>query len=219
MLKEKCLLVYSGGLDSTVLLYHLLNNGYNVSTITFDYGQKHKKELNSALYFTKLMSVPNQIVDMSFYSKLLLNNVITSKNDVPDGHYADEIMKKTVVPNRNLLFLTVAVGLAIDSKIDLVAIACHSGDHTIYPDCRPEFIDSANSTMSLGNWGGAKIISPFVNFTKTDIVRLGADLNVPMEKTWSCYKGWDLHCGTCGTCYERKESFELANVKDSTGYV
>ncbi|MCB1120019.1 MAG: 7-cyano-7-deazaguanine synthase, partial [Verrucomicrobiae bacterium] len=137
---------------------------------------------------------------------------------VPHGHYEEENMKSTVVPNRNMILLSVATGWAVSLKADCVSYAAHAGDHAIYPDCREEFADALDKTMRLADWQEIYLNRPFVSWTKADIVRRGAELNVPFEKTWSCYEGGDQHCGRCGTCIERREAFHLAGVADPTEY-
>jgi 7-cyano-7-deazaguanine synthase len=127
-------------------------------------------------------------------------------------------MKATVVPNRNMILLSVAAGWAISSEFDRLAYAAHSGDHAIYPDCRTEFADALDSAIRLADWREVSLYRPFVDHTKADVVTLGAELNVPFENTWSCYKGLDLHCGRCGTCVERREAFHIAEVSDPTAY-
>ena len=152
-------------------------------------------------------------------SDLLAGSALTSSEiEVPEGHYAEDNMKATVVPNRNMILLSVAAGWAISSKYDRIAYAAHSGDHAIYPDCRNEFAEALDGAIRLADWHEVSLYRPFVDMTKADIVSLGAKLGVPFEKTWSCYKGQDLHCGRCGTCVERREAFYLAGVDDPTTY-
>jgi 7-cyano-7-deazaguanine synthase len=213
------ILIYSGGLDSTVLLYKLLSEGFKVKCLTVNYGQKHKKEIESAKYFCSKLNVEHEIVDVSNITKLISSSSLTSNIEVPEGHYAEESMKSTVVPNRNMIMLSIAIGWAINIKYNYVAYAAHNGDHAIYPDCREEFVNHVSSAAELADWHPVKIIRPFINLSKTQIVKLGNELNVPMNNTWSCYKGNDLHCGKCGTCNERIEAFELAGIEDKTIYI
>jgi len=137
---------------------------------------------------------------------------------VPAGHYTNETMKLTVVPNRNMIMLSVAIGWAVSGKADAVAYAAHAGDHTIYPDCRPAFIEAIRQAAALCDWHRVELLTPFVGKTKRDIVRLGAELDVPFGQTWSCYVGGEVHCGRCGTCVERREAFKSAGVDDPTVY-
>ena len=141
---------------------------------------------------------------------------------MPDGHYTDKSMRATVVPNRNALMLDVAVAVAASTGCAGVAFGAHGGDHAIYPDCRPEFIAAFESAAKLANAGfvadGFRVWAPFLELSKSDIVRLGAGYGVPFDRTWSCYRGGELHCGSCGTCTERREAFTVAGVPDPTAY-
>ena len=212
----KKLLIYSGGMDSTVLLYELMSEGYDVSAIGFNYGQRHKKELDCAQVIASQMGVWFQIADLSNLANLLKGSSQTDDSvPVPEGHYAEESMKATIVPNRNMIMLAVAAGHAMSIKADSVLYAAHSGDHTIYPDCRPEFADALGHAIHLADWRKVNLERPFMGITKTDIARIGYDLKVPFEDTWSCYKGGAYHCGKCGTCVERKEAL---GEKDPTAY-
>jgi len=213
------ILIYSGGLDSTVLLYRLLASGRTVKALSIDYGQRHRKELISAARFCERLGIEQRIADLSSIAPLLAGSSQTSEIDVPDGHYAEESMKVTVVPNRNMIMLSLAIGWAVSLKYDSVAYAAHAGDHAIYPDCRPEFVDAMIAAAAVANWHPVAIDRPFMDLSKADIVQAGHRLRVPLEETWSCYKGHDVHCGRCGTCVERREAFELAGVPDATQYV
>lgn len=219
-MSKKCVVLLSGGLDSTVLLYTRLELGYDCYPLAILYGQRHEKEVLSAAVICKLLSLDLKRIDLSVLKELLPSS-LTGIGDVPDGHYADESMKSTVVPNRNMILLSVAAGYAQGIGSGFVAYAAHKGDHPIYPDCRPVFVESARETITLGTgWShdGVQLLAPFIRYTKADIVKLGETLGVPFELTWSCYKGGDIHCGVCGTCTERKEAFVVAKVKDRTVY-
>ena len=219
---KTAVLIVSGGLDSTVLAYHYAKQGYRLSLISFDYGQRHSKELKCAQRMAARLEAEHQLVDLSTLRNLLPGSSLTDDIDVPDGHYAAENMKSTVVPNRNAIMLAIAWGHAVAIGADVVAFGAHGGDHFIYPDCRPEFFQSAAECFTTANTGFGKaslrLEAPFLGMTKTGIVGLGDKLGVPFEDTWSCYKGDLLHCGTCGTCVERKEAFEQAAVVDPTDY-
>ncbi|MEM7790514.1 MAG: 7-cyano-7-deazaguanine synthase QueC [Verrucomicrobiota bacterium] len=215
----KTVLIYSGGLDSTVLLYHLLATGYEVQTLSVDYGQRHRCELKAAAAISSELGLQFRIADLSAVQPLLSGSSLTTPEiKVAEGHYTEENMKTTVVPNRNMILLALATGHAISIGAESVAYAAHSGDHAIYPDCRSEFADAMAAAIKLADWNEVELARPFVELTKADIVQRGAELNVPFEKTWSCYKGGKLHCGRCGTCIERREAFDLAKVPDPTTY-
>ena len=215
----KSLVVHSGGMDSTVLLYQLLQAGDEVKALSINYGQRHSRELEAASALCAELGVEHRVADLSGLSDLLAGSALTSSDiEVPEGHYAEDNMKATVVPNRNMILLSVAAGWAISSKYDRIAYAAHSGDHAIYPDCRNEFAEALDGAIRLADWHEVSLYRPFVDMTKADIVSLGAKFEVPFEKTWSCYKGQDLHCGRCGTCVERREAFYLAGVDDPTTY-
>ena len=215
----KSIVVHSGGMDSSVLLYQLVQAGDEVKTISIDYGQRHKKEIIQAKEMAKSLDIEHQVADLTSITHLLSGSALTSPDiEVPEGHYAEDNMKATVVPNRNMILLSVATGWAVSQKFDRVAYAAHSGDHAIYPDCRTEFADILGQAIEMADWQKVSLHRPFVDITKADIAAIGAKIGVPFEKTWSCYKGLDLHCGKCGTCVERREAFYLAGVEDPTEY-
>jgi 7-cyano-7-deazaguanine synthase len=217
-------LLLSGGLDSTTLAYDLRADGFGLVTLSFDYGQRHRRELIAAAEIAGRLGSQHHIVDLSAVGALLAGSALTDRNiAVPDGHYTDESMRATVVPNRNALMLDIAVAVAVAQNASAVAFGAHSGDHAIYPDCRPEFVEAFARSAAAGNEGfladGFEVLAPFLGWSKADIVVRAAALGVPLAETWSCYNGGDGHCGTCGTCTERREAFALAGVKDPTSYL
>jgi len=217
----KAVVLLSGGLDSTTLFYKALREvtDTDILAISFDYGQRHRKELDKAQYLTSLQGVPHHIIDLYQFGHLLSGSALSDSSvAVPDGHYAEETMKITIVPNRNTIMLSCAVGVAIGQGYDQVWAAMHAGDHYVYPDCRSEFIDKLNELIPIATETDVQVYAPFINVPKDEIVRIGDSLNVPWDLTWSCYKGGDKHCGRCGTCVERQEAFHLAGVKDPTEY-
>jgi 7-cyano-7-deazaguanine synthase len=221
--KTKAVLLLSGGLDSSVLLYYLLDEGFEVYPLTIIYGQRHKKESTSAGEVAHVAGVVNnwRLMKLPQLASILPSALTTVGSKIPEGHYEDDSMKLTVVPNRNMILLGIAAGWAQGLQAKVLAYAPHKGDHVIYPDCRPEFIEAVESAIKLGtgwNNDGVQLLTPFSNMTKADLVTLGTQLGVPFEKTWSCYNGRTLHCGKCGTCVERKEAFLLAGIKDPTKY-
>lgn len=209
-------MLYSGGLDSTVLLYKLK---LNVKALLFDYGQRHAKELSVAAALCNNNAVTFNTVDLRSINYLIAQGSQAGREPVPEGHYAAESMKATVVPNRNMMMISIAVAHAITIGAKHVWFAVHAGDHTIYPDCRPAFVGALNHAVYLGNeWTPVSLHAPFIHMTKADIVQEGERYEVPWERTWSCYQGRELHCGRCGTCVERKEAFVNASVPDPTTY-
>lgn len=215
----KIVVIYSGGLDSTVLLYELRHQGHDLRALSIDYGQRHRRELASAAAICANLGIEHRVADLRSITPLLAGSSLTSPEmTVPEGHYAEENMKATVVPNRNMIMLSVAAGWAISLKADGVGYAAHSGDHAIYPDCRSEFADAVDKAIQLADWHSVKLMRPFVGMSKADVAKRGAQLGVPFAQTWSCYKGGTTHCGVCGTCVERREAFYLAGVTDPTPY-
>jgi 7-cyano-7-deazaguanine synthase len=219
----KVTLIVSGGMDSATLAYYYAEKGFDVHLVGFNYGQRHSKELLSLELIAKTLEASWQVVDLSVLKSALAGSSLTSDDvNVPDGHYAEETMRITVVPNRNAIMLAIATGIAVSNGSDFVATGVHAGDHYIYPDCRPQFIEAISDAFVLGTEGhakeGFKVEAPFVNISKAQIAEVGMELGVPYELTWSCYKGGDKHCGRCGTCVERVEAFINAGAKDPTEY-
>lgn len=216
----KTIVVCSGGLDSVSLAHKIDAEQDLIGLVSFDYGQRHRKELDYAAACALRLGVPHQIIDMRSIGAQLTGSALTDDLDVPDGHYAEETMRVTVVPNRNAIMLAVAFGVAAAQSADAVAIAVHGGDHFIYPDCRPGFIDAFQTMQdhALDGYASVRLLAPYVNGSKADIVTDGAKHGTPFGDTWSCYKGGENHCGRCGTCVERREAFHLAGVVDPTEY-
>ncbi|PQO31706.1 7-cyano-7-deazaguanine synthase QueC [Blastopirellula marina] len=215
----KVVVVVSGGMDSATLLYHILADGHEARAISVDYGQRHVKELDYARQLCEGVGVAHQIADLSAINPIFGNNSLSGRDmEVPEGHYAEESMKQTVVPNRNMLLLSVAIASAAANKFDAVAYGAHSGDHAIYPDCRPEFAEAMDQAARLCDWNPIELWRPFVHMDKGQIAKRGVDLGVPFEKTWTCYKGLERHCGKCGACVERKEAFAAHGLLDPTEY-
>lgn len=216
----KALVVLSGGMDSTVALYAALNT-YNgqVETVSFNYGSKHNdREWIHAAKTCTYLGVKNTLISLSFMNKHFKSDLLKSGGEIPEGHYADPSMKKTVVPFRNGIMLSVAAGFAESIDAKYLILGNHYGDHAIYPDCREAFVDPMGKAIKAGTYGEIILVSPYCYKTKTDICRIGDKLGVIWENTYSCYKGGQIHCGKCGTCYERKEAFREAGVKDPTEY-
>ena len=223
MNKRTAVLIVSGGMDSVTLAHKYHAEGFALVLLSFDYGQRHKKELNSARRCATRLGGIHHLVDLSNITALLPGSSLTDDSvAVPEGHYAADSMKATVVPNRNAIMLSVAWAHAVAIGAEVVAFGAHGGDHFIYPDCRPDFFLSLGEAFMQGNEGFGDprlhLEAPFIQVDKTEVVRIGATLNVPFEDTWSCYKGEEVHCGKCGTCVERKEAFALAGITDPTVY-
>lgn len=214
----KVIHVLSGGLDSTVSLYALLSKFHKVECISFDYGQKHKRELEKAAETCKKLKVPHTIVDITSITSLVSNSALTSNLEVPEGHYEDENMKLTVVPSRNTIMASIAQGYAINKDFEAICLGVHAGDHAIYPDCRPLFIEKLSSLFEINNFKPIKVLTPFLEFNKIDIVRAGETLKVDFSLTQTCYKGREKACGKCGSCQERLEAFSRNGIKDPIQY-
>lgn len=220
----KTVAVVSGGMDSVVLAHLLAHEGHELHLISFDYGQRHKKELQFAKQAADDLGATHVVVDLSNITALVSKSSLTNTDiDVPDGHYAEQTMKQTVVPNRNAIMLNIAAGYAVTLGAKFIATAVHGGDHYIYPDCRPAFIKSLDAMLTVANEGFIdplfRMMTPFLYADKTFIASEGARLGVDFTKTWSCYKGGDIHCGSCGTCFERREAMRDAGVDDPTLYM
>lgn len=217
------IVLLSGGLDSTVLATDLVDKlgSDEIESLSIDYGQRHVREISAAEDVAASLGIRHDLIDVSSLSWSLKSALTRNQPiEVPEGHYAAESMRATVVPNRNAIMLMIAVGIAASRDHESVATAVHAGDHPIYPDCRPEFVSAASSAAQLGTHGigDVTIVAPFVHLSKTEIVSLGWDLSAPMNLSWSCYKGGEVHCGRCGTCVERIEAFQQAGVQDPTEY-
>ena len=214
------LVICSGGLDSVTLAHRIAAADSLAGILTFNYGQRHLKEVDFARACAQRLSVPFDLIDITGIGAHLVGSSLTDSVDVPDGHYAEETMRATVVPNRNAIMLTIAFGLANARKLDAVATAVHGGDHFIYPDCRPGFVQSFQTMQdhALEGFGRVRLLTPYIRHGKEFIAEEGKNLGVPFDQTWSCYKGKDQHCGRCGTCVERREAFDLAGVDDPTIY-
>jgi 7-cyano-7-deazaguanine synthase len=223
---KKVVVCLSGGMDSTTLLYHAITEGAHVLPLSINYGQRHERELWAAQDVVvearlrwEAKVLPMVEVNLRDLKRVMLGSSQTDERvAVPEGHYTDESMKATVVPNRNMLLLGVATAYAISHKADHVGYAAHAGDHPIYPDCRPEFVAALSQAIALCDAAPPTLWAPFVNYTKAQIATYGQQIGVPYHMTWSCYKGRDVHCGKCGTCVERREAFQLAGKGDPTLY-
>lgn len=211
------LIVVSGGMDSITLLHEYADQ--IALAVTFDYGSNHaKKEIPFAQLHCQRLGIKHLVIPLSFMHDYFKSSLLEGDAAIPEGHYADENMKSTVVPFRNGIMLSIACGIAESNGLHKVLIANHGGDHSIYPDCRPEFIQSMSSAMQNGTYEHIEIFAPYTNITKGDIARHGKALGIDYSETWSCYRGGDKHCGKCGTCVERHEALLEAGIDDPTEY-
>ena len=211
-------IILSGGLDSTTLLHQLVQEGWQLKALSFDYGQKHSKELECAALQAKKFNIEHEICSIDFMNDLFKSNLLKSGEAIPEGHYEDESMKQTVVPNRNMILISIAAGYALSNEATHLFYGAHAGDHTIYPDCRPEFIEQLAKTLELCDWNELALQAPFQDLDKAQIVKIGHDLDVDFTQTWTCYKGLEKACGVCGSCTERIEAFELNGYTDPLPY-
>lgn len=210
-------LILSGGVDSTTLLYEYRE--CIALALSFHYGSNHNdKEIPFAEYHCKKLGIKHINIPLSFMKQYFESSLLDGSDAIPEGSYDDENMKSTVVPFRNGIMLSIAAGFAENYGLKHVMMANHSGDHSIYPDCRPEFAKFMSEAIQAGTYDGITLEAPYTNISKTDIVKRGTKLGIDYTKTWSCYKGGNVHCGRCGTCVERKESFKDAGIEDFTIY-
>jgi 7-cyano-7-deazaguanine synthase len=215
---EKVVLILSGGMDSTTLLYDLVEQGKEVHPLSFYYGQKHNREIGCAVWHCKQLDLQWKGINIDWLGQLGGSALTDNKQAVPEGHYAAENMKQTVVPNRNMIFLSIATAYAISKNIRYVYYGAHSGDHEIYPDCRPEFVKYMRQAVKCADWKKVKLEAPYLFIDKGDILKKGLVLNVPYEHTQTCYKGGEAACGKCGSCSERLEAFAKNGAKDPAKY-
>lgn len=211
------IIVLSGGLDSTTMLYEYRER--IALAVSFHYGSNHNdRELAFAKLHCERLGIQHLIIPLDFIGRYFNSSLLAGADAIPEGHYNDDNMRSTVVPFRNGIMLAIAAGLAENNSLQYVMIANHAGDHTIYPDCRPEFISAMDAAIDSGTYNNARILAPYTNITKADIARRGKLLKIDYSETWSCYKGGKVHCGKCGTCLERREALQLAGIDDTTEY-
>lgn len=216
-MKKNSVIIVSGGMDSITLLYD--HKDEIALGISFDYGSNHNaREIPFAKMHCERLGIKHITINLDFMHQYFKSSLLDGADAIPEGHYADDNMKSTVVPFRNGIMLSIAIGIAESNNLDQVFIANHGGDHTIYPDCRPEFIKAIDSAANAGTYNNVKVIAPYTQITKSDIARIGKKLGIDYTETWSCYKGGEIHCGKCGTCVERKEALSEAGIEDCTIY-
>ena len=214
---KNSVIIVSGGMDSITLLYD--HKDEIALGISFDYGSNHNaREIPYAKMHCERLGIKHITINLDFMHQYFKSSLLDGADAIPEGHYADDNMKSTVVPFRNGIMLSIAIGIAESNGLDQVFIANHGGDHTIYPDCRPEFINAIDSAARAGTFNNVRVVAPYTKITKSDIARRGKELGLDYTETWSCYKGGEKHCGKCGTCVERKEALRDAGIDDNTEY-
>lgn len=214
---KNSVIIVSGGMDSITLLYD--HKDEIALGISFDYGSNHNaREIPFAKMHCERLGIKHITINLDFMHQYFKSSLLDGAEAIPEGHYADDNMKSTVVPFRNGIMLSIAIGIAESNNLDQVFIANHGGDHTIYPDCRPEFINAIDASATAGTYNNVKVVAPYTKITKSDIARIGKKLGIDYTETWSCYKGGEVHCGKCGTCVERKEALAEAGIEDKTIY-
>lgn len=216
-MEKKSLIILSGGMDSVTLLHDRREE--IALAVTFDYGSNHNaREILCAIKNCEKLGIEHIIIPLSFIHDHFKSSLLEGAAAIPEGHYASENMKSTVVPFRNGIMLAIACGLAESRGLNRVLIANHYGDHAIYPDCRESFVEAMGEAMKRGTYAGVEIVAPYTSITKSDIARIGSEKGVDFALTYSCYKGGAKHCGKCGTCVERKEAMRDAGITDPTDY-
>lgn len=217
-MSQKVVVIYSGGMDSFTVLNNALRQGHQVLALSFNYGQRHVKELAVASQVCSELEIPHKVVDISAINSLLAGSSLTDDIDIPEGHYEQESMQSTVVPNRNMILLSMAIGYAVSEHADAVYYGAHSGDHAIYPDCRPEFVRQMDVVSKLANYQPVAVVAPYLEVDKNAILRDGLSMGLDYSKTWTCYNGRDKACGKCGACIERLQAFAANQVSDPLSY-
>ena len=215
----KVVVLVSGGMDSVAALYDARTSHEVVGALSFNYGSKHNlREIPFAAHHCEYLGIPHRVIPLAFINELFTSHLLASGGEIPDGHYEEQTMKQTVVPFRNGIMIAIAGGYAESIEATGLVIAAHAGDHAIYPDCREAFMQAMGAALRSGTYADVQLLRPFIAMNKAQIAQRGHELGVDFAQTWSCYKGRDIHCGTCGTCVERREAFQLAALRDPTEY-
>ncbi len=215
----KVVVLCSGGMDSVTALHWACRHEEVVAVLSFDYGAKHNhREIPLAAEHARRLGRPHEVIRLDFVNRFFASALLQSGGEIPEGHYEAATMEQTVVPFRNAIMLSIATGVAESSGAKGLVIAAHSGDHAIYPDCREDFMRAMGEAMRQGTYAGVELLRPFIAMSKAQIATEGARLGVDFARTWSCYKGGEIHCGRCGTCVERREAFLVAGLPDPTVY-
>ena len=204
-------------MDSITMLYEYKER--IALGISFDYGSNHNaREIPFAAMHCERLGIKHIVINLGFMHQYFKSSLLEGAEAIPEGNYDEENMKSTVVPFRNGIMLSIAAGVAESNGLKYVMMANHGGDHTIYPDCRPEFVSAMSEATRLGTYPGIEVLAPYTGITKSDIARHGKALGIDYAETWCCYKGGEHHCGKCGTCRERIEALADAGIEDHTVY-
>ncbi|MGB2108366.1 MULTISPECIES: 7-cyano-7-deazaguanine synthase QueC [Marinobacter] len=215
---DTVVVIYSGGMDSFTLLHLARSRGLKVHALSFNYGQRHVRELEAARAVCQAEGIPHKVIDIRAMSEVMAGSSLTSDAEVPEGHYEEDSMKSTVVPNRNMILLSLATGYAVTVGAGAVWYGAHGGDHAIYPDCRPEFVEKMDAVCRIANYEPVGIEAPFMAMDKGEILAEGLKLGLDYSQTWTCYNGRDKACGRCGSCVERLEAFAAHGLEDPLAY-
>jgi 7-cyano-7-deazaguanine synthase len=205
-------------MDSFTLLHRALAQGHDVHALSFDYGQRHVRELQVAATVCEQLGLPHKVIDIRAMKAVMAGSALTGGGEVPEGHYEEESMKSTVVPNRNMILLSLATGYAVTVEADAVWFGAHGGDHAIYPDCRPEFVEKMDAVCRIANYEPVRVEAPYIHASKTDILADGLAMGLDYSQTWTCYNGREKACGVCGSCVERLEAFAAHGMTDPLSY-
>ncbi|MEA1080113.1 7-cyano-7-deazaguanine synthase QueC [Marinobacter qingdaonensis] len=215
---DTVVVIYSGGMDSYTLLHLARARGFKVHALSFNYGQRHVRELECAASVADSLGIPHKVIDIRAMNEVMSGSALTSGIEVPEGHYEEDSMKATVVPNRNMILLSLATGYAVTVGAGAVWYGAHGGDHAIYPDCRPEFVEKMDAVCRVANYEPVAIEAPFMALDKGEILAEGLKLGLDYRQTWTCYNGRARACGRCGSCVERLEAFAAQGVTDPLDY-
>ncbi len=215
---DTVVVIYSGGMDSFTLVHLARSRGLKVHALSFNYGQRHVRELEAARAVCQAEGIPHKVIDIRAMSEVMAGSSLTSDAEVPEGHYEEDSMKSTVVPNRNMILLSLATGYAVTVGAGAVWYGAHGGDHAIYPDCRPEFVEKMDAVCRIANYEPVGIEAPFMAMDKGEILAEGLKLGLDYSQTWTCYNGRDKACGRCGSCVERLEAFAAHGLEDPLAY-
>lgn len=217
-MNDKAVVIYSGGMDSYTLLHQVRNEGLEPLPLTFNYGQRHVREIDVAAKVCQQLGLSHQIIDLRAILPLISGSSLTDAIDIPEGHYADDNMKSTVVPNRNMILLSLAIGYAVSQGASAVYYGAHGGDHAIYPDCRPEFVSRMNAVAAVANYEAVAVHAPYLHWDKGQILAAGLAMGLDYRHSWTCYNGRERACGKCGSCVERLEAFARHGISDPLSY-